>query len=213
MEPRLQLAADQLARMRAMNGMYHARFFADIRFTLVVELALFVAGYAIDRRIMLAIPVVALMGATQTAFDASYLIFSRQYATRLEQFLNRAVGEDVLIAHRMEDDYLFPLDRTKVVTLPLGSPMTWFGFMTFFYTALGAGTYIAGLIASWPILSDRDFGRIAVLYGITLLGLTAIALAYGFRWFVSGEGERRLREVFENSELYALEAGGRKPEA
>jgi hypothetical protein len=202
MEPRLQLAADQLSRMRAMNAMYHDRFFGDIRFTLVVQLALFTAGYAIDRRIMLAIPVVALMGAVQTAFDASYLIFSRQYATRLEQYLNGALGSDVLVAHRLEDAYLFPLDRKKIVTLPLGSPMTWFGFMTFFYTALGAGTYIAGVIASWPILSDRDFGRIAVLYGVALLALTVIALAYGFRWFVGGEGEKRLRTVFEESELF-----------
>lgn len=198
----MQLAADQLARMRGMNAMYHDRFFADIRFTLVVQLGLFAAGYAIDRRLMLAIPVVALLGAVQTAFDASYLIFSRQYATRLERFLNHVADADVLIAHRLESEYLFPLDSKKIVTLPLGTGSTWFGFMTFFYTALGAGTYVAGLIASWPVLTDRDFSSISVLYGIALIGLTAAALVVGFRWFVGGLGEQRLRDVFQDSELY-----------
>ncbi len=203
MDDRHHLAAEQLARMRGMNAAYHQRFFADIRFTLALELALFVAGYLVDRRLMLAIPVIALAGAVQTAFDASYLIFSRQYATRLEQYLNREVGADVLIAHRLEDTYLFPLDSKKVVTLPIGSPGTWFGFMTFFYTALGVGAYVAGLIASWPALSDTDSRSIAVLYLVALAGLTLVALIVGFRWFVGGEGERRLRAVFQASDLYS----------
>ena len=57
----------------------------------------------VDRWLFLAIPIVALIGAAQTAFDASYLIFSRQYATRLEHMLNRELGRDILIAHRLEE--------------------------------------------------------------------------------------------------------------
>jgi hypothetical protein len=199
MEPRHQLAAAQLQRMRGMNAAYHNRFFGDIRFTLVVELALLAGGLAIDTRLYLAVPVVALMGAVATAFDASYLIFSRQYATRLEQYLNREVGADVLIAHRLEDAYLFPLDSKKIVTLPVGTPYTWFGFMTFFYTAMGIGAYLVGLIASWDVLTGWAPAPFAVAYLVGLGGITLACLVVGWRWFVAGEGERRLKTILDEA--------------
>ncbi len=199
MEPRHQLAAAQLQRMRGMNAAYHNRFFSDIRFTLVVELALLAGGLAIDTRLYLAVPLVALMGAVATAFDASYLIFSRQYATRLEQYLNREVGADVLIAHRLEDAYLFPLDSTKIVTLPVGTPYTWFGFMTFFYTAMGIGAYLVGLVASWDVLTGWASTVFVAAYLGGLGAITLACLAVGWRWFVTGEGERRLKAVLDET--------------
>jgi hypothetical protein len=199
MEPRHQLAAAQLQRMRGMNAAYHNRFFADTRFTLLVELALLAGGLAIDTRLYLAVPVVALMGAVQTAFDASYLIFSRQYASRLEQYLNREVGADILIAHRLEDAYLFPLDSKKIVTLPAGTPYTWFGFMTFFYTAMGIGAYLVGLVASWDVLTGWAPGWFAVAYLVALGAMTALSLVVGWRWFVGGEGERRLKAILDEA--------------
>jgi hypothetical protein len=199
MEPRHQLAAAQLQRMRGMNAAYHNRFFGDTRFTLMAELALLAGGLAIDTRLYLAVPVVALMGAVQTAFDASYLIFSRQYATRLEQYLNREVGADILIAHRLEDAYLFPLDSKKIVTLPAGTPYTWFGFMTFFYTAMGIGAYLVGLIASWDVLTDWAPGWLAIAYLVALGAMTALSLVVGWRWFVGGEGERRLKAILDEA--------------
>jgi hypothetical protein len=199
MEPRHRLAAEQLARMRGMNAAYHHRFFSDVRFTLVVELLLLAGGLAIDTRLYLAVPVVALMGAVQTAFDASYLIFSRQYATRLEQYLNREVGAVVLVAHRLEDAYLFPLDSKKIVTLPIGTPYTWFGFMTFFYTAMGIGAYLVGLVASWDVLTGWAPGWFAVAYLGALGAMTAASLLVGWRWFTGGEGERRLKAILDES--------------
>jgi hypothetical protein len=199
MEPRHRLAAEQLSRMRGMNAAYHQRFFSDIRFTLVVELLLLAGGLAIDARLYLAVPVVALMGAVQTAFDASYLIFSRQYATRLEQYLNREVGADVLVAHRLEDAYLFPLDSRKIVTLPVGTPYTWFGFMTFFYTAMGIGAYLVGLVASWDVLTGWAPGWFAVGYLGALGAMTTASVLVGWRWFTGGEGERRLKAILDES--------------
>ena len=81
MEADVELAARQLARMRGMNAAYHRRFFGDVRFVLVVILLLFAGGLGLDRHLYLAVPFVALFGATQTAFDASYLVFSRQYSS------------------------------------------------------------------------------------------------------------------------------------
>ena len=199
MDAQVELASRQLARMRGMNARYHDRFFSDIRFSTLGVLALVVAGLTVDRWIFLAIPVLALLGATQTAFDASYLIFSRQYAARLEKELNRLLGRDLLIAHRLEDSYLFPLDDRKIVTLAGGSAFGWFGFMTAFYTILGMASYAVGVGLSLDVIRDNG----AILYGgvylVALAVVTLAALAVGFWWFVGGEGERRLKAVLDEA--------------
>lgn len=194
MTPEVSIAARQLARMRGMNAAYHRRFFADIRFSTVVILGLFVAGAAVDDAFFLVVPVIALMGACQTAFDASYLIFSRQYATALERFINQELGREVLIAHRLEDSYLFPLDTTKIVTLAGGSGFTWFGFMTALYTLVGAATFVAGLWLGLPALPE---GIATTAYWTFVGGLTLAALVVGGWWFVGGEGERRLKTILD----------------
>ena len=193
MEPRITLAAGQLGRMRGMNAAYHRQFFSDIRFTTSVVLALFVAGAAIDPLIHLGIPFVALLGATQTAFAASYLLFSRHYSTHLEQYLARHAQADSLIAHKLEDEYLFRLGTPKIVVA--GRPWTWFGYMTLFYTALGITTYVAGLAAGWEALWSALPLPVAVSYLATLSLLTISALIVGVAWFVRGEGETRLTSV------------------
>ena len=183
-----------------MNAAYHQRFFSDIRFTTVVVLLLFAGALGVDRRLFLAVPVIALLGACQTAFDASYLIFSRQYATRLERFLNQQLGRDLLVAHRLEETYLFPLDRPKVVTLAFSSGgFTWFGFMTALYTLAGAGVYTVGLIGSLDAIGGVIGIRAGGTYLIVLAAVTVTAIAVGAWWFPGGEGERRLRAVLDET--------------
>jgi hypothetical protein len=111
------------------------------------------------------------------------------------------MGEEILIAHQLEDVYLFPLDSTKIVTLPMGTPYTWFGYMTFFYTAIGIGAFVVGLIASWDVLTNWAPGPFAAAYGFGLAALTISALVVGARWFVKGEGERMLKEILDGSGL------------
>lgn len=186
-----RLAAEQLGRMRGMVGMYHRRFFFDIQFSVVVILATGAAGFAIDQAMFLAIPFIALLGATQTAFDASYLIFARHYAAALERWLNTRSTETVLVAAELEDSYLFPLNEPKIVTLRLGRDLSWFGFMTAFYTLLGMAAYVTGLLLGFDALA----GAATPAYVITLALLTALALIAGLWWFYGGEGERRLDAI------------------
>jgi hypothetical protein len=61
----------QLSRMRAMTAMYHRRFFLDVNPTTVLILVLFVVGWWGVEEAFLLVPVVALIGAVQTAFDSS----------------------------------------------------------------------------------------------------------------------------------------------
>lgn len=194
MDATTQLAAQQLARMRGMTALYHRQFFSDVRYTLTAGLALVVAAMVWDRRIFALVPIVALIGAAQTAFDASYLIFARHYARSLEQYLNGRLDDEVLVAARLEDTYLFPLDRPKLVTLPLSGGLTWFGFMTALYTLVGVGFFAVGMAQAWTQLTEPW----NVWYVVAVGALAVVALVVGFRWFWGGAGERRLRSVLDD---------------
>lgn len=191
-----ELAAHQLARMRGMNRYYHERFFNDVRFSTTAIVALFVIGFWDVTLAFLLIPPVALLGAAATAFDASYLIFSRQYSEALERRLNDDVGKQILVAHEMENRYLFPINTRKIVTAAPGRDFSWFGFMTLFYTAMGALAFCFGLALGWHALFDAGSGW-ALTY-LVCLGLLLVAtFAAGWWWFVAGTGERRLADILD----------------
>jgi hypothetical protein len=189
-----KLASNQLSRMRGMNRFYHERFFSDVRFTTTAVVVLFALGAAQTELAYLLIPPIAVLGAAQTAFDASYLIFSRHYAAALERYLNSIVGEKVLVAHEMEDRYLFPLHTPKLVTAAGGRDFSWFGFMTLFYTAMGLAAFGFGLALGWTALFGHgDLWAVSYLGALGSLG--GAALVVGWWWFPGGAGEKRLSTV------------------
>ncbi len=196
MNDRTHMASAQLSRMRGMTALYHRRFFLDVNITTVLILALLVVGWFGAEPAFLVVPVVALMGAVQTAFDASYLIFARWYAMYLERYLNERLGERIHVAAELEAAYLFPLGSPKIVTIPVGGGFTWFSFVTIFYTVLGAFAYLFGLILGWGALVDAPVG-VAVLYGVGLFGVTFAGFVVGVWWFATGVGERRLQQVLD----------------
>ena len=196
MDDATRIAAQQLSRMRGMTRYYHERFFSDIRFSMIAGLSLLLIGWWDVPEAFLLLPFVALIGAVQTSFDASYLIFARHYATRLEATVNRDLGRDLLVAARLESAYLFPLDKRKIVTARVGEDFTWFGFVTLFYTAIGASAFGFGVALALPVL--RDHARLwGVAYTMGLVLAALAALIIGWWWFVGGEGERRLETVLD----------------
>lgn len=197
MEDRLRITAMQLSRMRGMTAMYHRRFFLDVNLTTVLVLALLVAGWWGVEPAFLLVPVVALIGAVQTAFDSAYLIFARWYAAYLERYLNDRLGERIHVAAELEATYLFDLGTTKIVTIPVGRGFTWFSFVTIFYTVVGALAYVFGLVLGWDTLMSAPV-PIAALYSVGLFGLTIASLLVGIWWFAGGEGERRLQRVLDH---------------
>lgn len=178
-----------------MTRYYHERFFSDVRFTSLLIVVLLVTGWWRVPEAFLLVPVVALLGANQTAFDASYLIFARQYAAVLESDLNSTLRKSVLVAAEMEERYLFPLDKSKIVTARFGRDFTWFGWITLLYTTLGLMAGGAGLALGWSTLNDAGTAWM-VFYLAGLSALLVLSLAVGGWWFLGGAGEERLREVF-----------------
>lgn len=191
------MAARQLDRMRGMTLEYHRRFFSDVRMVLLVTVALFVVGFWGVTAAFLLVPVVALYGAVQTAFDASYLIFARHYAARLERLLDARTGSSIHVGAALEDTYLFPLDETKIVTAAIGPGFSWFGFVTLFYTALGAASAGFGIALGWSLHLGQQPAIWRFAYVATLGILGAAAVGAGLWWFVGGEGERRLGGVLD----------------
>ena len=186
----------QLSRMRGMTAMYHRRFFLDVNLTTVLILVLFVVGWWEVEPAFLLVPVVALVGAVQTAFDSSYLVFARWYAAYLERYLNEGVGERIHVAAELEDAYLFELGTPKIVTIPIAGGFTWFSYVTVFYTVVGAFAYVFGLALGWESLTSSAL-PLTILYCVGLFGLTITSLLVGIWWFVGGVGERRLQRVLD----------------
>lgn len=189
-------ASRQLGRMRAMVGMYHRLFFNDVRTALLVVVALLALGWWGIPEMFLLVPFVCLWGATQTAFDASYLIMARHYAEALERFLNEHGADGVLVGAALESAYLFPLRDRKVVAVPVRGPWSWFSFMTIFVTANGLWAMVVGLWAGWETLVE--LGTVATVAYLAVLGALILgSLVTGFWWFVGGVGEGRLTAVLE----------------
>lgn len=176
-----------------MTRYYHGRFFADTRLVATAVLALFLVGFWAVPEVFLLIPIVALLGANQTAFDASYLFMARRYAAALERFLNDAMRKQVLIGAELEDNYLVPLSGKKAVGVSFGGRFSWFGWMTILYTVLGVVASVTGVVLGWESLSG--WGEVA--YPLILGALTSSSLAVGWWWFIAGTGQRRLDEVVE----------------
>ena len=207
MEMSAELTARQLSRMRGMTALYHRRFFFDVNLTTLLVIALFVVGWAGVEEALLLVPVVALIGAVQTAFDSSYLTFARWYAAFLERRLNEMIGERIHVGAELEATYLYELGTPKIVTIPTSGGWTWFSFVTVFYTIIGAAAYVFGIVAGWGALFDAPTAVVAA-YLVVLLGTTFAALGFGIWWFASGESERRLQRILEDRFGERLGASG-----
>lgn len=181
-----------------MTRFYHERFFSDTRFTAIAVLVLLLVGWWGVPHAFLLVPIMALVGANQTAFDASYLYFARHYAARLEAEINRRAGRPLLVGSEMEDAYLFPLSATRLVGVAGGAGFSWFGWMTILYTMLGIGAYVAGLVLGWSTLLDAG-GTWTAGYLAALASVTLASLGVGWWWFVAGAGEARLRAILDRS--------------
>ena len=134
---KITIYKEQLSRMRSMNKYYHDQFLFDVRILFFFTIIFHYLALTNNTAYML-IPFVSLFGSVLLSFHAHYLIFSRNYSEFIEIKLNNILGNDVLIAHKLENSYLFPIKDRKIVVAKLGSDFSWFGYVTVSYTHLRA---------------------------------------------------------------------------
>ena len=180
---------NQLSRMRSMNKYYHDQFLFDVRILFFFTIIFHYLALTNNMAYML-IPFISLFGSVLLAFHAHYLIFSRNYSEFIEIKMNKILGNDVLIAHKLENKYLFPINDRKIVVAKLGSEFTWFGFVTLFITFIGISSYVYSIVR----LLNTD---INTNYYIFIGLITLITLIIGIWWFLLGNGENRLEKVFD----------------
>ena len=180
---------NQLSRMRSMNKYYHDQFLFDVRILFFFTIIFHYLALTNNMAYML-IPFISLFGSVLLAFHAHYLIFSRNYSEFIEIKMNKILGNDVLIAHKLENKYLFPINDRKIVVAKLGSEFTWFGFVTLFITFIGISSYVYSIVR----LLNTDINP---NYYIFIGLITLITLIIGIWWFLLGNGENRLEKVFD----------------
>ena len=123
------------------------------------------------------------------AFHAYYLIFSRHYSEFLEIKINKILKKDLIITHKLENKYFFPLNDKKVVVAKLGKDFSWFSFVTLFITFYGIIVYSYGMYLVYNELLNSQ-------YVFTVAFITFVTLCIGYWWFVKNIGEKRLREIY-----------------
>ena len=179
---------NQLSRMRSMNKYYHDQFLFDVRILFFFTIIFHYLALTNNTAYML-IPFVSLFGSVLLAFHAHYLIFSRNYSEFIEIKLNNILGNDVLIAHKLENSYLFPIKDRKIVVAKLGSDFSWFSYVTLFITFIGISSYVYSIVS---LLNSE----ISLYYYLFIALITLITLIIGIWWFLLGNGEKRLEKVF-----------------
>ena len=179
---------NQLSRMRSMNKYYHDQFLFDVRILFFFTIIFHYLALTNNTAYML-IPFVSLFGSVLLSFHAHYLIFSRNYSEFIEIKLNNIFGNDVLIAHKLENSYLFPIKDRKIVVAKLGSDFSWFGYVTLFITFIGISSYVYSIVS---LLNTE----ISLYYYLFVALITLITLIIGIWWFLLGNGEKRLEKVF-----------------
>jgi len=185
----LTILNDQLKRMRGMNKFYHSQFLNDVRyFFLLTSIFLVILQYNI--KISYLLPLVSLFGSVMLAFHAYYLIFSRHYSEFLEKKINKMLNKELIITHKLENSYFFPINDRKIVVAKLGKDFSWFSFVTLFITFYGILVYSYGMYLVYNELQNSYYVFIVAVF-------TFFTLSIGYWWFVKNVGEKRLRENYE----------------
>lgn len=148
---------EQLGRMREVQGRYFDHFYRLVYFAMAA-LALMAAASMTNalRSVALLIPFFVIWVGVKSAYYLTYVVFARVYATGIEKAVNQILGGDVLIAHRIEADYLFPLNGEQFAGVPLRAEQTFIGFITIHYWLFGAAAVLLGAYRAWQILPDVE---------------------------------------------------------
>jgi hypothetical protein len=155
----LRILEDQLARMRGMLFGYSERFFERIRTYLLIVLALLVvAGSGLFPPAVIAVPFLVPFAFLETGYLFFYTVFARRHAEYLERAINRKLGRDVLVAHRLEAAYFYPPDAPKIAGISMANPLGMMSAMTLGYTAGAALLWLVGVLGSINLVGLQQAG-------------------------------------------------------
>ena len=131
-----------------------------------------------------------------SAYFLTYVVFARVYATGIERRINRLLQDDVMIAHRLEASYLFPLSGQQFAGVPVRADQTFIGFITLHFWLLGAASIFLAAYRAWQLLPllVREF-PILDYYFPLLIAWSLLHLVYLVWYFGTRYHERRIMQI------------------
>ncbi len=193
----LQTLHAQLERMRAMLYKYSDLFYQLIIIGIIVLILMTMASLTETfRATVLLMPFFTIYIGVQSAYFLTYVVFARIYATGIEQRINRLLKDEVLIAHKQEAVYLFPLDGAQFAGVPLRLRQTFIGFITIHFWITGAVVIALSSFRAWQLLPviREEFPPVA-LYFPALILWSLLHLVYLVWYFGTRHYERRLMSI------------------
>jgi len=189
----LRLLEAQLGRMRAMLYRYYELFFRFIGMGLVAVGVLFIgAFFGPTQAAGMLLPFVIIYVGFHAAHLFSYVIFARTYAAAIERRINRELGTDILVAHRLEEVYFGAPGDPKLVAASLRRPVTMLAAETWHFTVAGAALFGVGtLIGHATVLRVGE--PWSLLYVPVVLGWALLNGAY-LAWYFIGRRDQRAIE-------------------
>jgi hypothetical protein len=194
---RLETLAAQLERMRAMQYKYSDLFYKLIIAGFFAVVLMTMASLTETlRATALLIPFVTIFVGLKSAYFLSYVVLARIYATGIEQRINRALGADVLIAHRWEAAYLFPLGGKEFAGITPRLKQTFIGFMTVHYFIFGAAAIALSAYRAWQLIPSLAAMFPPVrFYFPALIAWSLLHLVYLIWYFGSRRDEMRVMQI------------------
>jgi hypothetical protein len=191
-EKQLQILEKQLERMRSMHYGYYAQFFQANHLFTVISLVIFgVSLLPPLRAAIFILPFFIVYAGFFCAYLLTYNLFARIYATALEKKINQILGGDFLVAHRMEDAYMYKTPGLKFVALDLTRPWTFIGASTVSFTFGGVVLYALAAYRAQQLLPmlAPHFPPVMLFWPL-LIVWTLGHLAY-LLWFYLGHGPEK----------------------
>ncbi len=138
----LRVLEAQLSRVRAMLYRYYELFFSFTGAGLVVVGALFIGAFWPPTQVAaIILPFVILYVGFHASYLFSYVVFARTFASALERRINREIGADLLVAHRLEEVYFGAPGDPRLVAASLRHPAAFISAETWHFTIVGAGLF------------------------------------------------------------------------
>jgi hypothetical protein len=191
----------QLERMRAMHYRYSELFY-QLTIVAIMTLVFMTMASMTNalRGSVLLMPFFVIYTGVQSAYFLTYVIFARVYAAGLEQRINRLLADDLLIAHRQEAAYLFPLDGPQFAGVQFRLRQTFIGFMTIHFWLLGAAIIALASYRAWQLLPELAGEFPPVRYYFWALGAWSLLhLIYLVWYFGTRYYERRIEKIVRDA--------------
>lgn len=195
----LRLLEGQLGRMRGMLYRYYELFFRFIGAGLVAVGALFVGAFwTPTQAAALLLPFVILYVGFHASFLFSYVVLARTYAGALERRINRELGADLLVAHRLEEVYFGGPGDPKIVAASLRRPLTMLAAETWHFTIAGAALFAVSTLLGNAVAS-RLGEPWSSAYLPVVLGWAVLNGAYLAWYFVGRRDQRAIEAILDDA--------------